>query len=124
MVKVVDTEISLDAFKREFGRKPTEPELGKLMLALAKQEGQGKGENKAALNNSKIHQEIARKAIALRHKDKNITVNKRVWAVNKMLLKGLDEEDIVDALLISPREFRSAVTRFELPRTDIVLKPS
>ena len=124
MVKVVDTEISLDAFKREFGRKPTEAELGKLMLAKAQQEGQTKGENKAALNNSKIHQEIARKAIALRHKDKNITVNKRVWAINKMLLAGLDEEDIVEALLISPREFHSAVRRFELPRTDIVLKSS
>lgn len=126
MVKVVNTEISLDGFKRRFGRKPTEEELGKMMLALAKRESEGTatGTNSAALSNSKIHQDIARKAIALRHKDKNIAVNKRAWGINKMLLAGLAEADIVDALLISPREYHSVVRRFNLPRKDIVLKSS
>lgn len=124
MVKVVDTEISLDGFKRRFGRKPNEAELGEMMLALAKKESQGSTSNSAALSNSKIHQDIARKAIAMRHKDKKIAVNKRAWGINKMLLAGLDEADIVDALLISPREYHSVVRRFQLPREDIVLKSS
>ena len=122
MVKVVNTEISLDSFKREFGRKPTEPELGKLMLKLAKQDGQYANPKRNMIENSKRSQDIAREVAIKRHAGKKVVVHRRGWSINKMLLAGLDEEAICDALLIDEKEFNLNVKRYGLPREDIILK--
>lgn len=122
MVKVVDTEISLDSFKREFGRKPTEPELGKLMLALAKREGQYKNPKRNMIENAKRSQDIARAVAIKRHAGKKVVVHRRGWSINKMLLAGMDKEAICDTLLIDEKEFDMNVSRYSLPREDIILK--
>lgn len=122
MVKVVDTEISLDAFKREFGRKPTEPELGKLMLALSKREGQNDNPKRNMIENAQRSQRIAREVAIRRHAGKQVVLHRRGWSINKMLLAGIDQETICDTLLIDDAEFKMNVNRYGLPRTDVTLR--
>lgn len=124
MVNVVDVEITLDNFKRAFGRTPSQEEIAMMMkLKALKQEKQIDTSNTGnVMERSKKSQKAAleqgRKKKLLKQK---VKISPQAMKVNKMLNYGLSEEQIADVLDKDVLAIRNCMYRYRLPRESVVL---
>ena len=124
MVNVVDVEITLDNFKRAFGRTPSQEEIAMMMkLKALKQEKQINTSNTGnVMERSKKCQDIA----LARGKEKKklkqeVKISPQAMKVNKMLNYGLTEEQIADVLDKNVLAIRNCMYRYRLPRESVIL---
>jgi len=124
MVNVVDVEISLDNFKRAFGRTPSQSEVAMMMkLKALKQEKQINTSNTGnVMERSKKSQKIALERGREKKKQKReVKISPQAMKVNKMLNYGLSEEQIADVLDKDVLAIRNCMYRYRLPRESVVL---
>ena len=116
-------DISLDNFRKAFGREPTQDEIAMMMVLKArKQEKQINISNTGNLmQRSKVSQDIAIARANKALKDK-VKCTPRGIQVNKMLNYGLTAEQIMDVLQLTEVQVSTTIERFKLPRpvTDLV----
>ena len=99
MVNVVNVEITLDNFKRAFGRTPSQEEIAMMMkLKALKQEKQIDTSNtgnvmERSKKSRKAALELGRKKKLLKQK---VKISPQAMKVNKMLNYGLSEEQIAE----------------------------
>lgn len=124
MVNVVDVEITLDNFKRAFGRDPCQEEIAMMMkLKALKQEKQiNTGNTGNTMERSKKSQdaalELGRKKKLLKQQ---VKISPQAMKVNKMLNYGLSEDQIADVLDKDVLAIRNCMYRYRLPRESVVL---
>jgi len=124
MVNVVDVEITLDNFKRAFGRDPVQEEIAMMMrLKALKQEKQINTSNTGnTMERSKKSQkaalELGRKKKLLKQQ---VKISPQAMKVNKMLNYGLSEDQIADVLDKDVLAIRNCMYRYRLPRESVVL---
>ena len=124
MVNVVDIEITLDNFKRAFGRTPSQEEIAMMMkLKAIKQEKQINTSNTGnVMERSKKCQEIALARGREKKKQKtHVKISPQAMKVNKMLNYGLTDEQIADVLDKDVLAIRNCMYRYRLPRESVVL---
>lgn len=124
MVNVVDVEITLDNFKRAFGRTPSQEEIAMMMkLKALKQEKQINTSNTGnVMERSKKCQDIALARGREKKKLKQeVKISPQAMKVNKMLNYGLTEEQIADVLDKDVLAIRNCMYRYRLPRDSVVL---
>ena len=124
MVNVVDVEITLDNFKRAFGRDPAQEEIAMMMrLKALKQEKQINTSNTGnTMERSKKSQETALARGREKKKQKTgVKISPQAMKVNKMLNYGLTEEQIADVLEKNVLAIRNCMYRYRLPRENVVL---
>ena len=124
MVNVVDVEITLDNFKRAFGRTPNQEEIAMMMrLKALKQEKQINTSNTGnVMERSKKCQDIALARGREKKKQKtHVKISPQAMKVNKMLNYGLTEEQIADVLDKDVLAIRNCMYRYRLPRESVVL---
>ena len=124
MVNVVDVEITLDNFKRAFGRTPSQEEIAMMMkLKALKQEKQINTSNTGnVMERSKKCQDIALARGREKKKLKQqVKISPQAMKVNKMLNYGLTEEQIADVLDKDVLAIRNCMYRYRLPRESVVL---
>lgn len=124
MVNVVDVEITLDNFKRAFGRTPSQEEIAMMMkLKALKQEKQINTSNTGnIMERSKKCQDIALARGREKKKLKQeVKISPQAMKVNKMLNYGLTEEQIADVLDKSVLAIRNCMYRYRLPRESVIL---
>lgn len=116
-------DISLDNFRKAFGREPTQDEIAMMMVLKArKQEKQINISNTGNLmQRSKVSQDIAIARANKALKDK-VKCTPRGIQINKMLNYGLTAEQIMDVLQLTEVQVSATIERFKLPRpvTDLV----
>lgn len=124
MVNVVNVEITLDNFKRAFGRSPSQEEIAMMMkLKALKQEKQiDTTITGNTMERSKKSQEtaLARGREKKRQKTE-VKISPQAMKVNKMLNYGLTEEQIADVLEKDVLAIRNCMYRYRLPRESVVL---
>ena len=124
MVNVVDVEITLDNFKRAFGRTPSQEEVAMMMkLKALKQEKQiNTGNTGNIMERSKKSQKAALARGREKKKEKtNVKISPQAMKVNKMLNYGLTEEQVADVLEKDVLSIRNCMYRYRLPRENVVL---
>lgn len=124
MVNVVDVEISLDNFKRAFGRSPNQSEVAMMMkLKALKQEKQINTSNTGnVMERSKKCQEIALARGREKKKEKTeVKISPQAMKINKMLNYGLTPEQAADVLDKDVLAVRNCMYRYRLPRESVVL---
>jgi len=124
MVNVVNVEITLDNFKRAFGRDPVQEEIAMMMrLKALKQEKQiNTGNTGNTMDRSKKSQEAALARGREKKKLKQeVKISPQAMKVNKMLNYGLTEEQIADVLDKDVLAIRNCMYRCRLPRESVVL---
>ena len=124
MVNVVDVEITLDNFKRAFGRTPSQEEIAMMMkLKALKQEKQINTSNTGnVMERSKKCQDIALARGREKKKLKQeVKISPQAMKVNKMLNYGLTEEQIADVLDKNVLAIRNCMYRYRLPRESVIL---
>jgi hypothetical protein len=124
MVNVVDVEITLDNFKRAFGRTPSQEEIAMMMkLKALKQEKQiNTGNTGNIMERSKKSQKAALARGREKKKQKTLVkISPQAMKVNKMLNYGLTEEQIADVLEKDVLAIRNCMYRYRLPRESVVL---
>ena len=124
MVNIVDVEITLDNFKRAFGRDPVQEEIAMMMkLKALKQEKQINTSNTGnVMERSKKCQAIALARGREKKKQKTqVKISPQAMKVNKMLNYGLTEEQIADVLDKDVLAIRNCMYRYRLPRENVVL---
>ena len=124
MVNVVDVEISLDNFKRAFGRPPSQQEVAMMMkLKALKQEKQiNTGNTGNVMERSKKCQEIALARGREKKKEKKeVKISPQAMKINKMLNYGLTPEQAADVLNKDVLAVRNCMYRYRLPRESVVL---
>lgn len=124
MVNVVDVEISLDNFKRAFGRTPSQAEVAMMMkLKALKQEKQINTSNTGnVMERSKKCQEIALARGREKKKQKTqVKISPQAMKINKMLNYGLTPEQAADVLDKDVLAVRNCMYRYRLPRESVVL---
>lgn len=124
MVNVVDVEISLDNFKRAFGRPPSQQEVAMMMkLKALKQEKQiNTGNTGNVMERSKKCQEIALARGREKKKEKKeVKISPQAMKINKMLNYGLTPEQAADVLDKDVLAVRNCMYRYRLPRESVVL---
>ena len=124
MVNVVNVEITLDNFKRAFGRDPVQEEIAMMMrLKALKQEKQiNTGNTGNTMDRSKKSQEAALARGREKKKLKQeVKISPQAMKVNKMLNYGLTEEQIADVLDKDVLAIRNCMYRYRLPRESVVL---
>ena len=124
MVNVVDVEISLDNFKRAFGRPPSQQEVAMIMkLKALKQEKQiNTGNTGNVMERSKKCQEIALARGREKKKEKKeVKISPQAMKINKMLNYGLTPEQAADVLDKDVLAVRNCMYRYRLPRESVVL---
>jgi uncharacterized protein YpmB len=124
MVNVVNVEITLDNFKRAFGRAPSQEEIAMMMkLKALKQEKQiNTGNTGNVMERSKKCQDIALARGREKKKQKTqVKISPQAMKVNKMLNYGLSEEQIADVLDKTVLAIRNCMYRYRLPRESVVL---
>lgn len=127
MVNVVNVEITLDNFKRAFGRSPSQEEIAMMMkLKALKQEKQiNTGNTGNVMERSKKCQDIALARGREKKKQKTkVKISPQAMKVNKMLNYGLSEEEIADVLDKNVLAIRNCMYRYRLPRESVVLDDS
>ena len=109
-------DISLDNFRKAFGRNPTEAEQALMLRLKSKKERQINTSNTGNLmDRSKKSQEIAIARANKIYKDK-VKCTPRGIQVNKMLNYGLTAEQIMDVLQLTEVQVSATIERFKLPR--------
>lgn len=109
-------DISLDNFRKAFGRNPTEAEQALMLKLKSKKERQINTSNTGNLmDRSKKSQEIAIARANKIYKDK-VKCTPRGIQVNKMLNYGLTAEQIMDVLQLTEVQVSATIERFKLPR--------
>lgn len=109
-------DISLDNFRKAFGRNPTEAEQALMLKLKSKKERQINTSNTGNLmDRSKKSQEIAIARANKIYKDK-VKCTPRGIQVNKALNYGLTVEQIMDLLLLTDEQVSATIERFKLPR--------
>jgi DNA-binding CsgD family transcriptional regulator len=109
-------DISLDNFRKAFGRNPTEAEQSLMLRLKSKKERQINTSNTGNLmDRSKKSQEIAIARANKIYKDK-VKCTPRGIQVNKMLNYGLTAEQIMDVLQLTEVQVSATIERFKLPR--------
>jgi hypothetical protein len=124
MVNIVDVEITLDNFKRAFGRDPVQEEIAMMMkLKALKQEKQINTSNTGnVMERSKKCQDIALARGREKKKQKTqVKISPQAMKVNKMLNYGLTEDQIADVLDKDVLAIRNCMYRYRLPRESVVL---
>ena len=124
MVNVVDVEITLDNFKRAFGRTPSQEEVAMMMkLKALKQEKQiNTGNNGNTMERSKKSQKAALARGREKKKQKaHVKISPQAMKVNKMLNYGLTEEQVADVLEKDVLAIRNCMYRYRLPRESVVI---
>ena len=124
MVNVVNVEITLDNFKRAFGRSPSQEEIAMMMkLKALKQEKQiDTTITGNTMERSKKSQETALARGREKKKQKTeVRISPQAMKVNKMLNYGLTEEQIADVLDKDVLAIRNCMYRYRLPRESVVL---
>ena len=124
MVNVVNVEITLDNFKRAFGRSPSQEEIAMMMkLKALKQEKQIDTSNTGrVMERSKKCQEIAlARGKEKKKKKTEVKISPQAMKVNKMLNYGLSDEQIADVLDKDVLAIRNCMYRYRLPRESVVL---
>jgi len=124
MVNVVNVEITLDNFKRAFGRSPSQEEIAMMMkLKALKQEKQIDTSNTGrVMERSKKCQEIAlARGKEKKKKKTEVKISPQAMKVNKMLNYGLTDEQIADVLDKDVLAIRNCMYRYRLPRESVVL---
>lgn len=124
MVNVVNVEITLDNFKRAFGRDPCQEEVAMMMkLKALKQEKQI---NTSNTGNTMERSKKSQKAALARGREKKkqktlVKISPQAMKVNKMLNYGLTEEQVADVLEKDVLAIRNCMYRYRLPRESVVL---
>lgn len=109
-------DISLNNFRKAFGRNPTEAEQALMLKLKSKKERQINTSNTGNLmDRSKKSQEIAIARANKIYKDK-VKCTPRGIQVNKALNYGLTVEQIMDLLLLTNEQVSATIERFKLPR--------
>ena len=109
-------DISIDNFRKAFGRNPTEAEQALMLRLKSKKERQINTSNTGNLmDRSKKSQEIAIARANKIYKDK-VKCTPRGIQVNKALNYGLTVEQIMDLLLLTDEQVSATIERFKLPR--------
>ena len=109
-------DISLNNFRKAFGRNPTEAEQALMLKLKSKKERQINTSNTGNLmDRSKKSQEIAIARANKIYKDK-VKCTPRGIQVNKALNYGLTVEQIMDLLLLTDEQVSATIERFKLPR--------
>ena len=109
-------DISIDNFRKAFGRNPTEAEQALMLRLKSKKERQINTSNTGNLmDRSKKSQEIAIARANKIYKDK-VKCTPRGIQVNKALNYGLTVEQIMDLLLLTNEQVSATIERFKLPR--------
>ncbi len=109
-------DISIDNFRKAFGRNPTEAEQALMLRLKSKKERQINTSNTGNLmDRSKKSQEIAIARANKIYKDK-VKCTPRGIQVNKALNYGLTVEQIMDLLLLTDKQVSATIERFKLPR--------
>jgi DNA-binding CsgD family transcriptional regulator len=109
-------DISIDNFRKAFGRNPTEDEQALMLRLKSKKERQINTSNTGNLmDRSKKSQEIAIARANKIYKDK-VKCTPRGIQVNKMLNYGLTAEQIMDVLQLTEVQVSATIERFKLPR--------
>ena len=109
-------DISIDNFRKAFGRNPTEAEQALMLRLKSKKERQINTSNTGNLmDRSKKSQEIAIARANKIYKDK-VKCTPRGIQVNKMLNYGLTAEQIMDVLQLTEVQVSATIERFKLPR--------
>jgi hypothetical protein len=124
MVNIVDVEITLDNFKKAFGRDPVQEEIAMMMrLKALKQEKQINTSNTGnVMERSKKCQDIALARGREKKKQKtHVKISPQAMKVNKMLNYGLTDEQIADVLDKDVLAIRNCMYRYRLPRESVVL---
>jgi hypothetical protein len=124
MVNIVDVEITLDNFKRAFGRDPVQEEIAMMMkLKALKQEKQINTSNTGnVMERSKKCRDIALARGREKKKQKTqVKISPQAMKVNKMLNYGLTEDQIADVLDKDVLAIRNCMYRYRLPRESVVL---
>ena len=124
MVNVVNVEITLDNFKRAFGRDPCQEEVAMMMrLKALKQEKQI---NNTITGNTMERSKKSQAAALEQGRKKKllkqqVKISPQAMKVNKMLNYGLSEEQIADVLDKDVLAIRNCMYRYRLPRESVVL---
>jgi len=109
-------DISIDNFRKAFGRNPTEAEQALMLRLKSKKERQINTSNTGNLmDRSKKSQEIAIARANKIYKDK-VKCTPRGIQVNKMMNYGLTAEQIMDVLQLTEVQVSATIERFKLPR--------
>jgi len=109
-------DISLDNFRKAFGRNPTEAEQAMMLRLKSKKERKiTKSVTSNLMDRSKKSQEIAIARANKIYKDK-VKCTPRGIQVNKMLNYGLTAEQIMDVLQLTEVQVSATIERFKLPR--------
>ena len=109
-------DISIDNFRKAFGRNPTEAEQALMLRLKSKKERQINTSNTGNLmDRSKKSQEIAIARANKIYKDK-VKCTPRGIQVNKALNYGLTVEQIMDLLQLTEVQVTATIERFKLPR--------
>lgn len=110
---------------KELGRRPTEEEVGALMIEITKghKKLNAKSKENKILASSMAVQRNKEEANKHRRKD-TIQASPRVRMINKMLQHDLNVHQISDILDLQVSTVQDTIFRYKLPRDQVVLIPS